>query len=69
MADREKDTQKDELAPGTWVTETTGFAAVPPRAQSDLAAVCEEEKNREDSGLRSPVSGDTEKPKTEDRSP
>lgn len=24
------------LAPGVWVTEATGFASVPPRAQSDL---------------------------------
>jgi hypothetical protein len=24
------------LAPGVWATETTGFACVPPRAQSDL---------------------------------
>jgi hypothetical protein len=26
-------------APGVWVTEATGFACVPPRAQSDLGAV------------------------------
>ena len=30
------------LAPGVWVTEATGFAAVPPRAQSDLGEVCED---------------------------
>jgi hypothetical protein len=27
------------LAPGVWVTEATGFASVPPRAQSDLRSV------------------------------
>jgi hypothetical protein len=27
------------FAPGVWVTEATGFACVPPRAQSDLHAV------------------------------
>jgi hypothetical protein len=26
-------------APGVWVTEATGFACVPPRAQSDLSTV------------------------------
>jgi hypothetical protein len=26
-------------APGVWVTEATGFACVPPRAQSDLGTV------------------------------
>ena len=26
-------------APGVWVTEATGFACVPPRAQSDLRSV------------------------------
>jgi hypothetical protein len=61
---------KEDLSPGTWVTESTGFASVPPRATSDLGAVCEEEKDRsEDSGLRSPDSGDLEKPKTEDQRP
>ena len=55
----------EDLAPGTWVTETTGFASVPPRAQSDLA-VCVEEAKREDSGPESPVSND---PETEDHRP
>jgi hypothetical protein len=34
------------LAPGVWVTEATGFACVPPRAQSDLGDVksCEDDK-------------------------
>jgi hypothetical protein len=27
------------LAPGVWITEATGFASVPPRAQSDLCEV------------------------------
>jgi hypothetical protein len=37
------------LAPGVWITEATGFAAVPPRAQSDLAEVCDEnEKKKEE---------------------
>ena len=35
-------TDATPLAPGVWVTESTGFAAVPPRAQSDLSDVCEE---------------------------
>ena len=26
-------------APGVWVTEATGFACVPPRAQSDLGSI------------------------------
>jgi hypothetical protein len=34
------------LATGVWVTEATGFAAVPPRAQSDLAEVCEENERK-----------------------
>ena len=35
-------TDATPLAPGVWVTESTGFAAVPPRAQSDLSDVCDE---------------------------
>jgi ferritin-like metal-binding protein YciE len=31
------------LMPGVWVTETTGFASVPPRAASDLRPVLEQE--------------------------
>ena len=39
------------LATGVWTTEATGFASVPPRAQSDLADVCEEnEKRRKEEG-------------------
>jgi hypothetical protein len=34
------------LAPGVWVTESTGFAAVPPRAQSDLADLCDEKEGK-----------------------
>ena len=29
--------------PGVWVTETTGFASVPPRAESDLGEAIERE--------------------------
>jgi hypothetical protein len=40
------------LAPGVWITEATGFASVPPRAQSDLGEVCKEkgEEERERTG-------------------
>jgi ferritin-like metal-binding protein YciE len=31
------------LMPGVWVTETTGFASVPPRAESDLGEAIERE--------------------------
>ena len=31
------------LMPGVWVTETTGFASVPPRAESDLGPILERE--------------------------
>ena len=37
------------LAPGVWITEATGFASVPPRAQSDLCEV-REEKQRQGQG-------------------
>ena len=30
------------LAPGVWVTDATGFASVPPRAQSDVCDVRDE---------------------------
>jgi hypothetical protein len=40
------DTDATPLAPGVWVTESTGFAAVPPRAQSDLSEVCDEKEAR-----------------------
>jgi hypothetical protein len=33
------DHETTPLAPGVWTTETSGFAAVPPRAQSDLRDV------------------------------
>ena len=33
------ETDPSPYAPGVWVTEATGFACVPPRAQSDLRAV------------------------------
>ena len=37
------------LAPGVWITEATGFASVPPRAQSDLCDVrCENEQSKDD---------------------
>ncbi len=36
------------LAPGVWVTEATGFAVVPPRAQSDLGDVCEENERKQE---------------------
>jgi hypothetical protein len=51
------DQAKDELSPGTWVTDATGFAAVPPRAQSDLAAVCEEEREGRDEDESRPDTG------------
>jgi hypothetical protein len=35
-------------APGVWVTEATGFACVPPRAQSDLGAVKNASKTEPD---------------------
>jgi hypothetical protein len=49
-ADEQPDAKPDAqpLAPGVWVTEATGFAAVPPRAQSDLADVCEEQERKQD---------------------
>jgi hypothetical protein len=37
-------TDPTPLAAGVWVTESTGFAAVPPRAQSDLSTVCDEKE-------------------------
>ena len=42
----EPDTQP--LATGVWVTEATGFAVVPPRAQSDLGDVCEEQERKQE---------------------
>jgi len=33
------DADLSPFAPGVWVTEATGFACVPPRAQSDLGTV------------------------------
>jgi hypothetical protein len=33
------DADPSPFAPGVWVTEATGFACVPPRAQSDLSTV------------------------------
>ena len=36
------------LATGVWVTEATGFAAVPPRSQSDLADVCDEQERKQE---------------------
>ena len=34
------------LAPGVWITEATGFACVPPRAQSDLCEVRKEDQEK-----------------------
>jgi hypothetical protein len=44
------------LAPGVWVTETTGFASVPPRAQSDLADAARGEASEREGGSDEPRS-------------
>jgi hypothetical protein len=47
-----ENTDATHLAPGVWVTEATGFACVPPRAQSDLrdAKNSDEAENAEKPG-------------------
>lgn len=41
------------LAPGVWITEATGFASVPPRAQSDLSDVRDDnEKAKDEAGKK-----------------
>jgi hypothetical protein len=52
------------LAPGVWVTESTGFAAVPPRAQSDLADVCDEKDEKEGKAEKEKL-GKPEEPRIE----
>jgi hypothetical protein len=68
MSIDENEKEKDEpepkvdlnpLAPGVWITEATGFASVPPRAQSDLSDVrCDNEKAKNDEAKNDAVKKD-----------
>ena len=49
------------LAPGVWITEATGFACVPPRAQSDLCEV----RKQEDSEKEAERNKDADEPRIE----
>jgi hypothetical protein len=48
------------LAPGVWITEATGFASVPPRAQSDLCDVRDENERKQERGKEGEASTDVE---------
>jgi hypothetical protein len=57
-------------APGVWVTEATGFACVPPRAQSDLHAVrnaneAEDDERATDPECDTKLSSDEVEPRIE----
>jgi hypothetical protein len=60
-----------QLAPGVWITEATGFASVPPRAQSDLCEVREETRRQGEGegGRKGDAAREAERNKAADAEP